>query len=85
MLDPDAWAQRIKGDLSAAGVDLTGRCHFAHNLRHTYASELLARGADLVVVAKLLGDTLEVAENCYAHLVRSRALQALTDSLADDV
>ena len=84
MLDPDAWAQRVKGDLERAGVELTGRRHFAHNLRHTYASDLLARGADLSQVAKLLGDTLSVAEQCYAHLVQNKRLRELADSLSED-
>ena len=83
VLDPDAWARRVKCDLRDSGIDTDGRRHFAHNLRHTYASELLARGADLSQVAKLLGDTLSVAEECYAHLIQSSRLRELTDSLAD--
>lgn len=85
VFDPNAWSQRVKADLSEAGVDLEGRRHFAHNLRHTYASELLARGAELAQVAKLLGDSLAVAEACYAHLIQSKKLRALTDSLADEI
>ncbi len=85
VLDPDAWAGRLKTDLAKAGIDLAGRRHFAHNLRHTYASDLLARGADLVQVAKLLGDTLAVAEECYAHLVQSTRLRELADSLSEDI
>ena len=85
VLDPDTWARRLKQDLERAGIDLAGRRHFAHNLRHTYASELLARGADLSQVAKLLGDTLSVAQECYAHLVQSKRLRALADSLSEDI
>ncbi len=85
VLDPDAWAGRLKHDLARTGIDLHGRRHFAHNLRHTYASELLARGADLSQVAKLLGDTLAVAEHCYAHLAQSRRLRDLVDSLERDL
>jgi integrase len=84
VLDPDAWAHRLKRDLVAAGIDVSARRHFAHHLRHTYASELLARGADIAQVAKLLGDTIAVAEECYAHLVQNRRLQQLTDSLIED-
>ncbi len=82
VFDPDAWAGRLKADLMAAGIDLADRLHFAHHLRHTYASELLARGADIGQVAKLLGDSVAVAETCYAHLVDNPRLRALTDSLA---
>jgi integrase len=85
VLDPDAWAHRLKTDLERAAIDLSGRRHFAHNLRHTYASELLARSADLSLVAKLLGDTLAVAEGCYAHLVQSKRLRELADSLSEDL
>ena len=85
VLDPDAWSHRVKRDLDRAGIDLAGRRHFAHNLRHTYASALLARGADLGIVAKLLGDSLAVAEHCYAHLVQSSRLRELADSLADEI
>ena len=85
MLDPDAWARRLKSDLARAGVQLAGRRHFAHNLRHTYASDLLVRGAELGQVAKLLGDTLAVAEDCYAHLVQSNKLRELADSLSEEI
>ena len=85
VLDPDAWSHRLKRDLDRAGIDLVGRRHFAHNLRHTYASDLLTRGADLSIVAKLLGDTLTVAEECYAHLVQSGRLREFADSLSEDI
>ena len=84
VLDPDAWAHRLKRDLIATNIDVSARRHFAHHLRHTYASELLARGADIAQVAKLLGDTIAVAEDCYAHLVQNRRLQQLTDSLIEE-
>jgi integrase len=85
VLDPDRWARRLRDDLTRADIELTGRRHFAHNLRHTYASDLLARGADLSLVAKLLGDTVAVAEGCYAHLVQSKRLRELADSLSEDI
>jgi site-specific recombinase XerD len=85
VLDPDAWAARLKSDLVEAEIDLAERRHFAHHLRHTYASDLLARGADIAQVAKLLGDSVAVAEAYYAHLVQSGRLQALADSLMDEI
>ena len=58
--------------LRKAGVDVRG----LHHLRHTFASELLAAGADLLVVSQLLGHasptiTLEV----YAHALPPRRSQ----------
>lgn len=40
-----------------------------HSGRHTYASWLAQDGVSLNVVAKLLGDTLKVTSETYAHLV----------------
>ena len=39
-----------------------------HTLRHTFASHLAIKGVDLYRIAKLLGDTFQVAEKRYAHL-----------------
>lgn len=39
-----------------------------HTLRHTFASHLAIKGVDLYRIAKLLGDTLQVVENRYAHM-----------------
>lgn len=47
-----------------------------HDLRHTCASLLANRGADLQTVAELLGDHLLTARR-YAHLVRGRLRQAM--------
>lgn len=51
-----------------------------HTLRHTFASWLVMRGVDLYTVAQLLGDTLKMVENTYAHLApdfKRRAISAL--------
>ena len=51
-----------------------------HTLRHTFASWLVMRGVDLYTVAQLLGDTLQMVENTYAHLApdfKKRAVAAL--------
>lgn len=58
--------------LRKAGVKVRG----LHHLRHTFASELLAAGADLLVVSQLLGHasptiTLEI----YAHALPPRRSQ----------
>lgn len=39
-----------------------------HTLRHTFASWLAARGVDLYTIAQLLGNSLKVVEETYAHL-----------------
>ena len=38
-----------------------------HCLRHTYASNLLARGIDIRTVAALLGDDTKTVTNTYVH------------------
>ncbi|HEX6463953.1 MAG TPA: site-specific integrase [Vicinamibacterales bacterium] len=51
-----------------------------HTLRHTFASWLVQRGVDLYTVAQLLGDTLKMVEDTYAHLApdyKKRAIAAL--------
>src|SRR5262249_37744889 len=40
-----------------------------HNLRHTFASKCLHRGATPQEVADWLGDTLEVFTRHYAHII----------------
>lgn len=63
---PTQWAE---SDFTDAGLaygragDLT-----LHSLRHTFASWLVQRGADLLMVAALMGDTLEMVAKVYAHL-----------------
>jgi integrase len=39
-----------------------------HTLRHTFASRAVMRGIDLYTVAQLLGDSLKMVEDTYAHL-----------------
>lgn len=39
-----------------------------HTLRHTFASHAVMRGVDLYTVAQLLGDSLQMVEQTYAHL-----------------
>ena len=40
-----------------------------HVMRHTFASILLAKGADIYEVAKYMGNTVKVTEMNYAHLI----------------
>lgn len=48
-----------------------------HTLRHTFASHLLMQGADILTVARLLGDTVDTVDKTYAHLARSHTRAAV--------
>ena len=41
----------------------------AHDLRHTYATTLLANGLDYKTVAELMGDTVETIIKTYSHFI----------------
>ncbi|MBL9115490.1 MAG: tyrosine-type recombinase/integrase [Verrucomicrobiaceae bacterium] len=41
-----------------------------HDLRRTFASLLVSKGVSLFKVAQWLGDTIEVVEDTYAHLIQ---------------
>ena len=47
---------------------------FLHLFRHTFATDLLTKGASLEDVATLLGNSVKVVEKHYAHLVLSRRI-----------
>lgn len=72
------WAPR---DFKAAGLPF-GRAGAltTHSLRHTFASWLVQRKADLLTVAKLMGDTVAMVEKVYAHL-RPADLETTVDLL----
>lgn len=46
---------------------IIGEKYSLHSLRHTYATRLLANGADIKTVASLLGDTVGTVINNYVH------------------
>lgn len=48
-----------------------------HTLRHTFASWLVMRGVDLYNVAQLLGNSLKMIEQTYAHLSPDYKRQAI--------
>lgn len=51
-----------------------------HAFRHTYGSSLLLAVADVVYVANQLGDTVEIVEKTYLHLledIRKRNVKIL--------
>lgn len=49
-----------------------------HELRHTAASAWFDEGFDLVEVARMLGDSLAVAERTYIHLYKGRRPERMT-------
>ena len=58
-----------------------------HALRHTYASQLIASGVDVVTISKRLGHAKpDITLRVYSHLFRnddSKASEAINRALAD--
>ncbi len=55
------------GQGAGTGAGVTGR-HFPHRWRHSYATSLLRRGADIHVVQRLLGHSNIATTTRYLHL-----------------
>jgi len=53
-----------------------------HSLRHSFCSLLIAKGVNVVAVAALLGDTVEMVTKIYAHSFESLERKAM-ENLAD--
>ena len=71
---PDALRQRFGRLVRAAGLpaDVT-----PHVMRHTFATDLLAGGADLRSVQELLGHSQLATTQIYTHLTPERLKDAL--------
>jgi len=54
-----------------------------HILRHTYASRFVMGGAPVAVVAKQLGNTVQICEKHYAHLAKSYVADTLKVAFGD--
>lgn len=48
-----------------------------HDLRHSYVSLLIHKGANLAVIAGLIGDTFEQVTNTYGHMYESDKINAV--------
>jgi site-specific recombinase XerD len=48
-----------------------------HSLRHSFVSMLISQGVDVVHVASLAGDTVEVISKIYAHAFKEREAAAM--------
>jgi integrase len=69
----DQMGRRMKHYLVSAGL---GRMR-PHDLRHTFASQLIMAGVDMKTVGELLGHTSYAATQIYAHLLQEHKVQAI--------
>lgn len=64
---------KYRTDFQKSYANLLERCGLSeftfHDLRRTFASLLVSAGISIYKVAKWLGDTIEVVENTYGHLI----------------
>lgn len=49
-----------------------------YRARHTAASEMIAAGLDLTVIAEILGHSVKVLQDTYAHAIEERKIAAAT-------
>ena len=75
LMDKAAPNKAVKKIVSAR-EDLPRGLH-AHSLRHSFVSLLIANGLDVVSVAALAGDTIEIISKHYAHSFAERRAAAM--------
>lgn len=61
-----------RGDVYGHTLRSALRAASPHKLRHTYATHLVEAGTPIAHVAELLGDTVAVVENTYAHVLQPK-------------
>lgn len=64
-------AARLRRLYIARGYNIS-----VHDLRHTYASLLVANGENFKTVASLIGDTVQMVMNTYSHMTEDMFLMA---------
>ncbi len=71
---PQAWAPMVKA--AAAKAKLPPET-VAYSLRHSWITDAIIAGMDVVTVAKLTGTSLEMIQKHYGHLVQDAARERL--------
>ena len=76
-VSPGSVQRRLKRHLAVAGLDPSVT---PHKLRHSFATHLLDRGADLRGVQELLGHSRLTSTEVYTHLTLERLRRAYDDA-----
>lgn len=69
------WNHMFKKRLQMAGIDKPGVN--LYTLRHSMATELYRRKNNPLIISKLLGNSVEMVEKTYSHMVIDDVIQAL--------
>lgn len=70
----DNYTRTFEAIVKRAGIEPCG----IHTLRHTFATQLIARGTDIQVVSSLLGHaSVEITYNIYVHVLDEQSKKAV--------
>ena len=67
-----AWAKQVRGDVQRAGMVYGAKQEAGittHTFRHTLGSWMAQRDVQMLKIARILGNTVEVASRHYTHLL----------------